>query len=218
MAGTTFRDYLLEVAPPWLLRKWGRRFLEVCGLLLDGYGDAAIDAVKARFVGSTPGDALSIAGDDRRLDRLLDETDDQYRDRLLQAFPAYRQGGSSRGLQNRLREAGALTATVMETHDWSNDDGPWAHFWVIVPQPHPFTAAELWDDAGLWDDTGTWTDVEPAALIETIRALVRKWRGAHAHCVDVTIILTGGLWDPSAPETWDDAGTWDSTTTAHVSV
>jgi hypothetical protein len=216
MASASFTEYLLRTATPWLLRTWGRRFLTVIGLTFDAYGDSAYAAVKARFIGSTPVDALPIAGEDRLLDRLLGETDDQYRARLLKAFPSYRQLGSSRGLQNRLHEAGYTTATVVEAHDWSTDDGgSWARYWIVLEQPHGLTAPEAWDTASLWSDGSTWADLSPGGTVAQILALSDKWHAGHVLPMSLIVVVSGELWDHSG--TWADPGTWDGAA-AYVSL
>jgi hypothetical protein len=202
----------LEVAPPWLQRKWGRRFLESIGLLFDAYSESAYQAVLARFVAKTPGDGLVDAGAHYILDRLLGETDDQYRRRLLRAYVSYRQGGSSAGLQARLREAGYSTATVIESHEWSTDDGgSWARFWVLWPTTTE-TIPAPWDTSpGTWSDGAVWEDLYPQEPITQIKALARKWRAAHAKAVSLIVLTSGETWDyPSGY--WSDPGTWDAST------
>lgn len=207
---TSFVDFLIDAAPPWLKRRWGARYLTVIGLLYDAYREAAEAAVRARYVRYTPPDALPEAGTHYSIERLVGETDEGYRGRLRRAFPSHRQGGSATGLQARLHEAGYTTATVVEAHDWSVDDGgSWARYWVVVEQPHPFSVAELWSDPGTWGDGGVWLDLSPKEQADQIRRLTRKWgQGAHAQPVSLIVVLSGELWGSPSGGTWGDAGTW----------
>lgn len=206
-----YPEYLVQSAPRWLRRKVGTRWLYATGLMLEGWRAASKAAVKTRFVGIAPEDSLPIHGAERLLDRAPAESTPNYISRLRKAFPAYRQKGSSAGVQNRLREAGFTTASVVETHDWSTDDGgTWARFWVVIGLPNPWSVAEVWSDAGLWDDAGVWLDPMPAETLGLLRNLTHKWKAAHARAVELIVVLTGDLWDYPGG-TWADSGTWSST-------
>ena len=207
----SYRSWLVERAPRWLRRKWGMRWLYATGTVLDAWREAALFAVKSRFPSRGPADALARQGEERLLDRMLGETDAGYIARLRRAFLAYREKGASRGLQNRLREAGYTTASVVEAHDWSTDDGEsWARYWVVIGLPHGFSVSEVWEDAGLWDDAGVWLDPMSAAAFDQLRRMSRKWKAAYTRAVELIVVLTGDLWDYPGG-TWSDSGTWSST-------
>jgi len=208
----SFIESAIELAPKWLKRRWGRRWHAAIHAVTDAFADAALAAVSARFTTLAPSDALSLHGEARKIARAPGESEATYRVRLQNVFPACLEGGSSYGLEQRLREAGFTTATVLEAQDLSvPGPGSWARFWVVLEAPNAFALpSELWDDPGLWDDAGIWEDLEPADTLEFLRRLVRRWRAPHARCVALIVLFAGELWDfPGG--TWDEpGGTWDA--------
>lgn len=99
-----YRDYVERLpTPPWLLGKWGRRWLYMTGLVFDALVEATRQAVKARFPTVAPDDAIPLIGKDRVLEPGLGESLDTYRARIIGAWEAWSWAGTEKGLIDQLK-------------------------------------------------------------------------------------------------------------------
>ncbi len=207
---TSFTDYLLGpdgLVPKWSRRKWGRRYFSTIATMLDAFPKAAEAAVLARFPSFAPLDALAVHSDERRLERGPAELSTTFRARLRNAFQAYGEGRSSKGMQNRLREAGFTTATVYEANDFAPVTGrSWALFSVVIFDPTLVAFTFRWGDGTRWG-AGTWGGVAPLNQT-TIRKLIAKWKAPYALLDGVTVVATGRPWGTFR---WGDGTTWGGT-------
>jgi len=205
----TFFEYLLGpegLLPKWLRRKWGRRYFSAIAYELDAYPKVAREAVLARHPTYAPLDALPVHADERKLEQLPGESSTSFRARLRGAFPAYRQAGSGRGLQNRLREAGFTTATKLEANDFAPVAGQtWARFWVVIFDPTLVDRTFAWGDGTKWG-AGTWGGPNIVAR-QTVQKLIRKWKAPYEHLEAAVFVASGRPWGTFK---WGDGTTWGS--------
>lgn len=197
----TFQDWLVNaVAPGFLRRKWGKLFMTTIGYTLDLLFDDAKSAVKARFPGICPDDALGFVGGMRNTERYRAEDTDGYRAAVVDAWNQWYYAGTSGdltvGLVNKLYRLG-YTATIIgwpaahlltpgpptPYEDW------WSAFWVVI-YPSPFVRRK-WGDPGLkWgqiaaspvgnpDAVITWGSTANSLDVLELRRALRKWRPAH---------------------------------------
>jgi hypothetical protein len=99
---------------------------------------------------------------------------------------------------------GTLTRTHSNPNNWDWDSlthpgnsARWWDFWVIVYQPSIGTDGD-WGDPGDWGDDGCFGNDLARQYGETIKALIRQWKGAHAHPVCLIWSYDPALFDPSS--------------------
>ena len=181
----SLRDKVIQIAPPWLRRKWGARVLYSFGLLFDGVTDWQLQGLRARFPSLADESALAPLGRDRRIVRGYRETAAAYRDRLLRWLDDWRIAGnpvailqqvqgyygpakprvrtvSNRGTWFTLEPDGTVEIHRKRANfDWDGNVDLWARFWLIV---YPNSVSPpLFGDEGEWDDeldTPEWGDDE----------------------------------------------------------
>lgn len=221
MAAMSFVTWLTEhVAPVWLRRTWGNKFVTVLGEQADRLSNAAKDAVKCGMPESSPADALPYNGAARNLERYFYDSDAAFRARVVEAWTIWEAAGTAAQL---IKQLGAAGYEVTRIHAWRNDPGTmphpyedhWSSFIVIVDQPHPYTVDGLWSDGGTWGDTvtgnygpdgpGTWDSTATEYEVNEVRRLIRKWRPSSEICLRIVFVIAGDLWEDLAP--WDN-GTW----------
>jgi hypothetical protein len=199
-----YQDYLERLLPPWLANKpravaWLRALVTP----LDTEAGRLSEAAQAGRLDATPADALSRAGDDRRLPRYAVETDSGYRDRLKRAFPLWERSGTPSGLIDALE-------TALPGHSWAlfeYRDDPAADLWVDTGWGASFWSqftvrvrSELWEPWLVGDvPTGSGFVVGAAGLtvgstatlaeVAQARRVVLDWKGAHTRCVGVELDL-----------------------------
>ncbi|MBI2388629.1 MAG: hypothetical protein HYV09_03345 [Deltaproteobacteria bacterium] len=189
----SFRQYMIELAPPWLRGRWGEAWNGTVGLAMDMVAEGAMQAVKARFLKQGPADALSYAGTDRQIERAPDESDELYRARLLQAFETWRLAGTNKGILTALAVIGYPKARVFESQDWFPKDPRWWRFWLVIDPPHTFTTWKLGDGTKLGMKLLGLDGPGAKAALDLLRRVVRKWKAAHTTCEKLVIVLFGKL-------------------------
>jgi hypothetical protein len=189
----SFRDYMIELAPPWLRGRWGEAWNGTVGLVMDMTAEGAMQAVKARFLKRGPADALPYAGTDRQIERAPGEPDDVYRARLLAAFETWRLAGTNKGILTALAVIGYSKARIFESHDWYPIDPRWWRFWLVIEPPHAFTSWKLGDGTKLGTKLLGLGGAEAKAALDLLRRVVRKWKAAHTVCEKIIIVLFGKL-------------------------
>lgn len=174
-------------------------------------------AVKARFPGLAPSDALEKIGVERKMPRGPGETDASYAARLLAAWDTWPWAGTAFGVLSALKVAGYTAEVRIQNAIRYYLDGAGA----LVVERRP--AGEWWIDAtrAFWSrfvvllyppfPAGTPADGSPEQ--QRVAALIRQWKSAHATCTDIFLISSGRTWDSyPAGATWDAQlrATWDS--------
>lgn len=199
-------EWSSERIPGWLRDEWGEAWQRGIALVAhESLARGAIAALLARLPGRAPDDALPLIGDDRGIERGLNETRFSYVTRLRRAFAAWRAAGTSAGVQRELRAAGFLSALVIEAKDRFPGIEPWARFWVEIRDPSLVNATWSWGDGTRWGTGAVWGGVNPAAH-DLIQRIVRRWKGPHTRCEAVSIIVTEPVWGSGWH--WGDGTLW----------
>jgi len=207
----SYRDYAVDLAPPWLLQPQGQAFLRALGSVRDDITQRLKEGVKARFIESAAPDALAAIGADRGLERGPTDTDDTYADRLKDAWALWTWAGTPTGVLNALWDAGytnvvlltsrrthtldasrELVTTVLSPPRWFGGEGFWNSFLVWFPQPF----ITSWQVGGV--------PASNSAEADTVRRLVNRWKPAHARVTGYIATLTGHFWGEPGLE-WGDA-------------
>lgn len=116
MAFTTIRDYIEQIAPPWLRRFWGRRMV---GVIQGFMGDASLEAATQGLQGPwlrsgfQPPDALPLVGVERRMPRYPSDTDITYRNRLGEAWDTWIRAGNEFAVIGQLNAFGLSNVQVI---------------------------------------------------------------------------------------------------------
>lgn len=222
MAG--FRDLLAQIAPPWLSRKWGERFLYAHGLIIDGLVEHALQAMKARFPDKGPDEALSVIGRDRRIRRGFSESADSYRVRLKRWLDDWRRAGSPFAILSQIRAY--LTGYDVRIR-YVNDRGTWitldpdgtfhvrklfgnwdwdgqfpatakTRFWIII---YPL-ASGLWTQSPtlgtphvLLRDTTVGSNAT-VSQVSSIRSIISEWKAAGSRCPYIIIAFDDAMFNP----------------------
>lgn len=145
---TPFEEYQPSLTPPWLQVGWGAAWTVSFGQLKSLAQQAATDATKCAIVSCAPPDSLPLHGDQRNIERLPGETEDQYRGRLESAWETWGLMGSDAGVVHALALLG-FTARIKRNNQWDWDGHPgnvpyyWARMWPIIDQPNPATVGDV---------------------------------------------------------------------------
>lgn len=226
----TFRDAILQVAPPWLQRGTAARVLYSFGVHLDGLLDAVTAGVKMRFPNYYSAETLPIIGRERGIRRGLYETNAVYASRLTRWLDDHRRRGGPYALlaqlfahyaphnfpielvyySGRRFSMDATGAVVRDDIDWVPDANAakWARWWLFYRWPDPIETDGLWSDPGVFDDGGVWDSNLSPDDVADLRVVPTEWNAAHA--MGRVVLLSPDLlefWD-YPPGTWDESGVW----------
>lgn len=155
----TYKDYLEQLAPPWLQGPRGRRWTRSVGDGLDALVERLKLGVKARFPLEAPEDALGRLGLERGIPRGAVETSEAYAARLADAWETWPWAGTPYGMLRAFRAAGysnvaletvggkqftldangELVADGLPAGSWAIDATPafWSKFQVLFLSPLP---------------------------------------------------------------------------------
>lgn len=141
--------------------------------------------MRCRLAKSAPtadGIALDLLGTERGLPRLNDETDDEYRVRLVGARWLYRTGGTTTGMALAVRALGFDAAEIIE--------GPVAPY---ANGTYRANGAIRASESLRWDEFAIRLPGAPAmteAKWARLRATVAKWKAAHTRCKRVEWMMS----------------------------
>lgn len=239
MTEITFRDTLRKLSPRWLQGPVGQRIIYAMGVHMDALVDACAEAVRLRYPGNAPSEALAYHGQDRRMSRGRLESDDTYAARLRGWLDAHKGRGGPYAMlaqihahyapasfpvqllyrSGRRYSMDAQGVVAMDDIAWSPDAIPekWARFWLFYEWPTPISSDGIWDDPGVWGDAGAWDSSLTPQEAEDIKLVPREWNAAH--CSGDVVLLTGDaeLWDYPVG-IWDDGGLWDAFGPARLAI
>jgi len=195
----TYEEHRVALLPSWMRSDTDVAFQEVIGAEQDDLVDRAKQAVKVRFIGECPADALAGHGVDSQIERGPSETDTQYRARLLGRWETH----PWRGLETSILAALALYGlanVLMFTRRDGYDDGNahwWSRFWLVIDQIHDYKAwafgAPLPFGSGIM--FGSTMQVDE---LKTLRRVVRSTRCGSEVGVEFNVIYSGWIFNPAA--------------------
>lgn len=215
---TSYKDHLVDIAPPWLRSAVGEAFQRGIGDVKDSLLARAKEAVKARFPLIAPSDALHQTGGERQLPRAPGETDATYATRVRGAWDVWPWAGTAYGTLVALRDAGypGVSLIISKGMEYALDSGTgeliindlgyatfdsyWSRFWVYF-SPAAFPSG--------------WAGTPPSVSSNEgkfILGLVKKWKSAHARFDRVVFQGTGAMWGtvPWGSVTWGGTNTiWE---------
>lgn len=209
-ARQTYRAWLPNRAPAWLQRPNGKAWFWAHGDTLDSLEDAARVAVKARLPSHTTQDGLALLGSERRLERVPGESAESFARRVISAWTAWQHCGTPLGVLLALSVTGLDSARIHAPNgltysldqdscllvepallSWptnSDDNSDAIHpNWTIRAAPF-WSEFELIILASAWRDPDTGDIILPNendAAAQTIKRLVRQWKGAHCRCTSI---------------------------------
>ena len=194
---TSYKEFQVEDAPPWLQGPNGKALLETIGEAKDIVVTAAKDAVKCRFVDDAPQDALAYVGAGRNLVRYPADSDEGWRSRCRNAWNTWEFAGTGSTLQSELQlYLPNASWSIVANRDWPSppdrDTANWSRFWVIVESPHPWTSVPQWG-SDAWGQN-TWGSNATSEQVRSVRGIVRKWKCARNICPQIIVVISGQLW------------------------
>lgn len=173
-------------------------------------------------VTAAPSDALAQTGKTRGIVRGISETDAGYAARLKRHLKDRRQQGTPWALMRQLQAyigegssfrvvtingtycslstAGIETYQLGGTWNWTDADlSQWSRFWVVI-YPGNRWGGHLWGEGGLYWGTFNWGLDFTEGQLNTLRAIIRKWKPAGTKCVSIIVATDGTRFDPASPE------------------
>lgn len=191
----------------WVGGTWGKRFVELLGLVGDAMGDACLYAAMAVWVRNPyqPQDARERLAQERRMPRYPTETEAQHRARLADWRVAYEAGGSGTTLLSQVAAFGLSGGTIAThyTSGWETEPPTlhpvtgtswWSLFWLYFPVGHGRRPAEQgWDDDDwAWDDEHGFDIEMTVAEIAGLRELIARWKPSQWVCEEVVFAMPDG--------------------------
>lgn len=197
----SFADFLSSRLPRWLKGPWGLKFIAVTGGLVDTINTGALQAGEQHFPQSAAADAVPFHGRERLIPRILGESTEAWRARLVDAWNIWVNSSTIDGyaavLRTYLKEDSLF---AIPAHDWlvdpvsdyDNDIDNWSRVFLILLQPHRFTQPVI----------GSSLVVDPQQLVgismtydelQDFRANARHWLGAHAIPVELRVYFGSGF-------------------------
>lgn len=181
----------------------------------DAFVEGAIQALKCRWAGSCPVDALQWIGIERGLPQLATENLYAYRLRLQNAWTIWTYAGTKQGVLSAVQALGYSNVLIRENYEWNAGYNPdpngvvqWWRFWVIIDQPHSYAFSWYWGDGSTWGSGKTW-GLGQAQSIADIVSQIRRWKPPHTICSSLVIIISGKIWGGSNPVwKWSDGTVW----------
>ncbi|WP_437310006.1 hypothetical protein [Sorangium sp. So ce388] len=178
-ARITYEQYLRDVLAPAHMRgPWSQKWLGTFGAFAELFWQGAQRAVDVGFPETAPDDALDEVGFNENIERLVDEPNGNYRNRLLHPFDTWDASGRiADNIQAQLEAYGLRNVAVFDlAAGWDPGDGntySFNRFWITAEPPTGWTL----------------TDTDR----QNIRRLVHKWRSKHSAPVSLYLILDGEL-------------------------
>lgn len=188
---STYRSFLSEVSANALRGHYGERLVGAIALLFDGLADGASEAVKSAWVqfDDIPYDAPAELGRETSLPRYPAETRTQHIGRIREAWDTWVHAGVEETMIAQLAAAGFLGAQIFHTSDPIN----WSRFFLFFPVgTHDVTDVGATWGSFTWGDGTTYG---PGGItgeqIQTLRAIVRKWKPGIWVCGGIIFQLSG---------------------------
>lgn len=203
----TYRQWALDLCPPWLHGTWGKKLVEAIGVVFDEAYNNVFEAGAAGSVDAPtfPVDALALVGSERSIERYPAETNEQYRVRVKGAWESWAQAGTMR-LAEELEYLG-FEATIKEFHTpgwlWQAESMWWSRIWIVITD-HPWDRTTWGQSGRTWRQNNVWGCDATYHEASTLLRLIRKWKPGHTFPITV-IVMEEGTWNSEQPDgDWDD--------------
>lgn len=188
------RDVL---APAHMQGPWSRKWWGTIGAFAELFWQGGQQAADVGFPATCPADALDYVGSNENIERLLDEPDGTYRDRLRDPFPTWEASGTIAGIEAQLADyTGADVSVYDMAAGWVPDDSntySFARFWVVISEPPQWSAMTLEEELVLSDDLVLGVSGMTQRQYTNLRRIVHKWRSGHSGPVSFYIDFDGTL-------------------------
>lgn len=204
MPTTTYQEYIVAFAPGFLLKQWGKAFLQGIAKVIDTeLVDRAKESIKAHILETAPLSALPTLGKERLLERYPTMTDENYRSYLKKAWETWPGGGTEGGILAAF--SAALPGPEYQVLEQIDGGGfpysGWNAFYVLIRDPIPWEYWQYNDPGVTWDQKDlTWDSTATPAEIAFLRALAKKWKGGHNHLQGIILNLNPEIIWPGTPE------------------
>lgn len=207
-ARVTYEQLLRDVlAPAHMHGTWSQRWWGAVGAFVELFWQGGQEAGNVGFPSVCPNDALDDVGANEAIERLLEEPDGVYRDRLRAPFTTWGASGTIEGIEQQLAVYGMPNCAVYDmAAGWDPGDGntySYGRFWVVIDQPHDWSMLVAGEDVIASEELVAGTDGMTQTQYRNLRRIVHKWRSEHSTPVAMYIILSGtlGALSTSAAET-----------------
>lgn len=219
----TFRQWALELAPPWLLGPVGEKYTQWLGLLEDLNVETALQAMKAsKLLADTfHMSGLRYIGMERIMPRYPSETDSAYLVRLVGAWVAWKQAGTWQAIVSQLAAYGVTAQVYVQNRagplgvagsgsawDWDDDSANWSRFFVVITS-HPWSSWD-WGAVGVtYGDGHTWGSTATVEEVTGVREIIKHWKRAGMVFPHI-IVDFGSFVAPTTGDRYDDPDNRDS--------
>lgn len=216
---SSFRDFLVRIAPTWLIQPKGKSWLRAVGGSKDAEVNPLKEAVRARFPTHAPSEGLTHIGVERKLGRARTDTDAVYAARLRNAWALWPWAGTPYGLLGALWDQGYTNAQLVIAKGlvYTMDSSRNLVTTTYAPGAFTFSPATYWSkflvyfpnpQIARWVSSGVPANGSDEAL-EFI-ALVKRWKSAHSYFDRVVIQSSGLTWGLPTTQNWG-TGVWGGT-------
>jgi hypothetical protein len=194
----TFEQLLRDVLAPAHARgTWSQRWWGTLGAFAELFWQGAQEAADVGFAATCPGDALDEVGFSENIERLVNEANGPFRDRLGNPFESWEQSGTIDGIEDRFADLGLTGTAVYDfVEGWDPGDPnvySYGRFWVAIEEPHPWEMLFAGDDVFASEELIAGVDGMTATDYRNLRRLVHKWRSGHSTPIAFYIIFNGPL-------------------------
>ncbi len=208
-----YYEYQPRAAPAWQLGPWAKRWHEALGVLKQDMIMMARRAVRARYIGTCPDDALALIGDSLGWPQAPGEYANEYRERLKLSWHLAEWAGTEKGIVDAFAGLGMTNVEVREsfTPGWGRYSAtPARARWinVILRHPHPFGTdfASRYGDGSIYGGGQLYGVNGDPRLLALLQQLVRKQKPAHAYCEWIAIVLAGDVIEANGATDGDPDG------------
>jgi len=217
----TFKEFMVDTAPSWLGQSRGEAWMRGLGDGKDAALAALKEAVKMRFLRYSSTDALAEVGLERQLQRSILDTDETYRERLLNAWELWPWAGTPYGVLGALFDQGYTNAQLVIAKGvvFSMNGSRELVTSTYTPGAFTFGSTPYWSKFILyfpapqiarWVSGGVPANGSDEAL--AVIALVKKWKSAHSYFDRAVIQATGKTWGLPVTQVWGaGTGVWGGT-------
>lgn len=216
-----FRDWAVQLVPPWLRQPKGEAFVRGLGEGKDWLAHRLRQSVLSRFFSYATADALNYGAAERQLLRAPTDTDAQFAARLRGAWNVWPWAGTPFGVLSELKASGYASVMLLVVLGKRYTlDGAGALVTASAPD-----GTYLMGPSNIWNQFRAVVTALPAQWggvvlgnssdeANRMRGILGRWKPAHA-ILDAIVIPNGGnVYGLPGTPAWGAAGlTWGNSTT-----